>query len=872
MIGKTVSHYKILEKLGEGGMGVVYKAEDTRLKRTVALKFLPHGLQSHEPERARFLQEAQAASALNHPNVCTIYDIAEVEGQQFIVMEYIDGKTLRQIVPVRSIQAAVNYAIQIGEALQEAHSKGIVHRDVKTDNVMVNSKDQVKVMDFGLAKLKGSLKLTKTSSTVGTLAYMAPEQIEGKETDARSDIFSFGVVLYELLTGHLPFRGEHEAAMVYSIVNDEPVPVHKYLPEIPSELMHILDRALEKDPGDRYQNVAEMVIDLRRMKKQSGRVSTTIPAARPSEAYPEKVAEPSGRFLGIPRSRVMWVALAGGFVVLAAGVLAIVVSRGPELNPDMTFRVVQIPFQNVWYADVSRDGNWLYFPAADENGKFDIYMMNMAGGTPKRTTNDSCEAIFSVTVSPDASTILYGRYDAGRRIPEIVSVPTLGGTSRVVIENGDAQDWRPDGKRISYLVSRVPSTGKLTYEFWTSAPDGSDRRCEFVDTVINRPGLRRGSFWSRDGTSITWVRNFPEGHVELFVHNLETGRERQLTFDKKVAEDGLWSPTGHIIYSSNRTGDFNLWSIPVSGGDPVQVTRGSGPDVPVWISSDGRKIVYNVRQQITQVKVLSLESNAVRQLTVEDRLRGSPSISRSGSGTVFPEQEGDVLSYTRNLYLVDGKGKNRRKLTDDNTFKSSPFWSPDEKWITYGSRFLDEPAESTRVFLLKVDSPGRPRLVGKGHSGYWCSDSQFVVWDPPCSFLASLNRDGYEKIAEDSIWACPVLEGMSLLLWDRRANRGGVWIAPAVQRAPSGMAGARQLLKSAPVSLRVAQKADELFYIVPTTLEMRRVSLRDGTDKAVGMKLSRSSFEFDVRSDGKEIVYLDNYSKVRFVVIENVFK
>ncbi|MBM4161695.1 MAG: serine/threonine protein kinase [Ignavibacteria bacterium] len=208
MIGQLISHYKILDKLGEGGMGVVYRAEDIKLKRTVALKFLPRGLEAHEPERARFLQEAQAAAALNHPNICTIHDIAgegdpKGAGQQFIVMEYVDGKTLRQVVPVQKMQTAIDYAIQIGEALQEAHSKGIVHRDIKTDNIMVNTKNQVKVMDFGLAKLKGSLKLTKTSSTVGTLAYMAPEQIQGGEVDARSDIFSFGIVLYEMLTGIL---------------------------------------------------------------------------------------------------------------------------------------------------------------------------------------------------------------------------------------------------------------------------------------------------------------------------------------------------------------------------------------------------------------------------------------------------------------------------------------------------------------------------------------------------------------------------------------------------------------------------------------------------------------------------------------------
>jgi len=263
MIGQTISHYKILEKLGEGGMGVVYKAEDTKLKRIVALKFLPRHLKGAETEQTRFLQEAQAAAALNHPHICTIYGIEEYEGQQFIEMELVDGATLRKKIPIQKIEDAIAYTIQIGEALQEAHSKGIVHRDVKAENIMVNLKNQIKVMDFGLAKLKGSLKLTKTSSTVGTLAYMAPEQIQGGEADARSDIFSFGVVMFEMLTDKLPFRGEHDAAMMYSILNESPDSIRKYRPDVPEKVLTIIDKALQKDPKDRYQTMNNLLESLR---------------------------------------------------------------------------------------------------------------------------------------------------------------------------------------------------------------------------------------------------------------------------------------------------------------------------------------------------------------------------------------------------------------------------------------------------------------------------------------------------------------------------------------------------------------------------------------------------------------------------------
>jgi serine/threonine protein kinase len=222
MVGKTISHYKITEKLGEGDMGEVYLADDTKLKRQVAIKFLPSRITINETDKARFLQEAQAAAAINHPNVCVIYDIKEYDDQQFIVMEYVEGQTMSDKIASdsMSIEQVIEYAIQIGTALQAAHNKEVVHRDVKSDNIMITSTNQIKVMDFGLAKLKGTVRLTKSSSTVGTLAYMAPEQIEGKEIDARSDIFSFGVVLYEMLTGKLPFRGEYESALMYSILNN----------------------------------------------------------------------------------------------------------------------------------------------------------------------------------------------------------------------------------------------------------------------------------------------------------------------------------------------------------------------------------------------------------------------------------------------------------------------------------------------------------------------------------------------------------------------------------------------------------------------------------------------------------------------------
>jgi serine/threonine-protein kinase len=288
MIGKTISHYQILEKLGEGGMGVVYKAQDTKLDRIVALKFLPQHLTSASVEKERFVQEAKSASALNHPNITTIHEIDEFEGQMFIVMEYCEGKTLKQIIEKEtlSIKKVLDIGIQICEGLAIAHEKGIVHRDIKSDNIMVTPRGQVKIMDFGLAKLKGATKLTTAGSTLGTAAYMSPEQASGEEVDCRSDIFSFGVVLYEMITGQLPFKGEHEAAMIYSILNETPEPLARYKANVQEGLQRIVDKAMEKNRDLRFQHVDDLRADLLKIKREfeTSRVLPSTKKPQPSIA------------------------------------------------------------------------------------------------------------------------------------------------------------------------------------------------------------------------------------------------------------------------------------------------------------------------------------------------------------------------------------------------------------------------------------------------------------------------------------------------------------------------------------------------------------------------------------------------------------
>jgi serine/threonine protein kinase/Flp pilus assembly protein TadD len=311
MIGQTISHYKILEKLGEGGMGVVYKAHDTKLDRIVALKFLPHYLTSDAQEKERFYHEARAASALMHPNVTVIHEINEHDGQLFLAMEYVEGKTLRKLVEedTLSVKKVLDIVIQCCDGLAAAHEKGIVHRDIKSDNIMITPKGQVKIMDFGLAKLKGSTKLTKLGSTLGTAAYMSPEQAQGEDVDPRSDIFSFGVVFYELLTTKLPFKGEHQAALMYSLINEPPPPIARFNEKVTPDLERIVMKALAKDREERYQHIDELLADVRRERKQmeyarAGYASMpSMPAAAPAAPAKKngmlRYLIPTGAIIGV---------------------------------------------------------------------------------------------------------------------------------------------------------------------------------------------------------------------------------------------------------------------------------------------------------------------------------------------------------------------------------------------------------------------------------------------------------------------------------------------------------------------------------------------------------------------------------------------
>ena len=427
----------------------------------------------------------------------------------------------------------------------------------------------------------------------------------------------------------------------------------------------------------------------------------------------------------------------------------------------------------------------------------------------------------------------------------------------------------PDGRRFGYLCQPALPTGLVIHQWWSCRPDGSDRRVEFADTVTTRPGIRFAFRYSPDGQSIAWTKNFPEGYSEIMIHDLASGTDRRLTHDGKFTDDPLWSPTGHVLYSSNRGGNINLWMIPASGGEPIQLTRGSGPDVPLGMTADAKRLMYSEVQDIGQVKIASIKGGGVRQLTVDERERGSAAISPSGKYVAFPAQEIDAVSTARNIYLMDRDGANVRKLTDDPIFKFRPRWSPDEKWIAYCARRGADPEDSSQVFIIQADRPGQPMPMGRGEYVHWISEKEFVMFASLATYKRSIDQADCVRISEDSIFAVPVLEGKYFVGLDWRESRLGWWITTAASYNTSGMARARRLT-SGISSASFPPGTRSMFYAPLGSTTLRQVSLPDGPDRAVGDFPGLTVF-FSMSRDGKEIAYTDNYRKIRFVIVEDVF-
>ena len=884
MIGQMISHYKILEKLGEGGMGVVYKATDTKLNRSVALKMLPDRVQKDPDAKARFLQEAQAAAALNHPNICTIFGVDEQEGHLYMAMELVDGGSLHDTIPSLKgdLRSSVTLAIQIGEALQEAHAKGIVHRDIKADNVMITSRGTAKVMDFGLAKLKGALKLTRSLSTVGTLGYMAPEQIQGGNVDPRSDIFSFGVLLFEMLTGRLPFRGEHEAAMMYSILNEMPENVQTYVPDASQDLLHILNRALEKDPEDRYQSIADMVSELRRLLKQSSRVSRMSIPAMPAAPTPSSAAIPSAQpGASVPPGNVRNIMLYAGIGVVGlaiiGGVFLFTSRSSVELNPGMTIRVLDIPIAEIDYPGLSGDGNWITFTTKGRNGVGRLFLMNTGSGEPRLVASDTGTIYQMADLSFDASRIIFNAFSSNATtpwdfIPSIYTTSALGSGTRLLVDTAFLPRWQPDGERVFFfrLNEQTPSS---RVSIWSIAADGSDSRKEIDDAIgTDVSHLARISLSvSPEGRSIAYLRTFLPGvFQEIMVRDRITGEDRQLTHAQKNIDEVCWASNGQIIFSSNRSGNTNLWMISADGGDPVQITKGSGPDLGIRISKDNSKLLYYVDEQIGDLWTGSLQSGVARQITNDDRVRYNAEVSPSGRQIAFVMTIGDVLNPTRAIYVSNIDGSGRVELTSPTTdIVNLPRWSPDEKRIAYAYRDRRDSTETNVTHVVEISRPGFSKRLGNGSPNVWLDNDRVVTSSLESTRILSVSAGTQERVFTDSTTGFPVRGGTHFFYRDYHAGREGRWIV-RVDEKFNPIGPPRKLMEVPPIA--TSQSRDFVLYVDGEGLW--KVMLPSGQKQKI-----RNTFagltpqsNFSLNETTQEIVYSVIRGRAKLVMMENPFR
>ena len=546
MIGQTISHYKITDKLGEGGMGVVYKAQDTKLSRSVALKFLRSEATEDADAKARFLREAQAAAALDHENVCTVYEIDEADGQTFLSMAYLEGETIREKTKTRplKIEEALDIAIQTALGLQAAHEKEIVHRDIKSANLIVTPRGQVKIMDFGLAQLAEQSRLTKTAMILGTPAYMSPEQARRERTDRRTDIWSLGVVIYEMVTGKLPFEGEREEAVAYAIVHEEPEAMTAQRVDVPVELDRVVNKTLAKDPGERYPHVEDLLVDLRALQQQAEAATLPRPAPAPT-----------------PQSqRTPWLVAGAALLIALAVTVGAFLGLFESQEPMAQEPLRAVPFTTYpgeeLYPDFSPDGEQVVFSWDGENqDNTDIYVKSFESDTAVRLTSHAALDVFPAW-SPDGRWIAFQRWQDGRA--SLLIIPSIGGPERKVTGlniaygvSGSKMSWLPDSTGLIFADGRPNSI------FMVSMETGERRQ---LVAARGLGVLGRRAVLSPDGQTLA----FGAGKAQdPRVHLLDLGADFQPIAPPRMlgstsvgrALPVAWSPDGSsLIVQPNPTG------------------------------------------------------------------------------------------------------------------------------------------------------------------------------------------------------------------------------------------------------------------------------------------------------------------------------
>ena len=854
MIGQTISHYKILEKIGGGGMGVVYKAEDTRLKRTVALKFLPSELTLDPEAKERFTHEAQAASALDHPNICTVYDVDEsADGRMFIAMACYEGETLKSRIANGKlrVEEATGITIQIAQGLAKAHEGGIVHRDIKPANIMITKDGIVKIVDFGLAKLSSATKITKSGSTLGTVAYMAPEQLQGGNVDARADIFSVGVVLYEMLTGRTPFRGDHEAALMYSIMNEEPEPLQTQIPDATSELIHVVGRALEKDPASRYKTMDDLLIDLMRVRKETSKVSMPAYGVRRRSFF-------TARRIVLMSSAII---LAGVAVTLF---LLNQPRKVPRLNPATQARQVVLPFHAGEIALLSPDGNSMVFRGRDKNGESQIYVMNTSGGGSPNPIAHASAGGFPHDWSRDGQKILYDSPDGLRM------VPFLGGQSQR-IKGGVCTQFLPGSDRIVYYMWPSRSSSH-NWEIHSVKLDGGDERVLLKDPGYFGNG-EAGGFAigvSPDGRSIAFVKTFPDLSQDIITYNLDTKAESQITFSRTGKDEVIWTHDNYLIYTAFANGNWDLWMVPAEGGSPQPLTNSRLDERKASLSDDGSRLLYYEFDVGKNIIMMDLETGKVTPITSDGLNRCSPCVS--------PDNRFVAYSYCNYGTGYEHKGIEVRELTKEGVLQTicseerthgSRAWSPDGKWIAY-SRLPDSVGGTIKICIVSPSDGTRSRIVAEARdltyprwvsrdTLSWFSEGEIKTW------MSSVEDPKPLQLYEDSTNVFLFRDRGYLLYQDYRAGRKGWW----TNKWPTGKG---EIPRKIPVSgYTIVAQNGEFLLDVRGAKEIYRISLPDGESKRLPFDLPAGFGWNQIAQDGKALFYLEYVNNSKLMLWENPF-